>query len=275
MTEDNRIQSVVIVGARGRMGKALISEVLRSEDLALVSAVEHTGAPGIGDDIGHIHGLPTTEVTLVDRLDPPRGSVVIDFSLPQATPTVVEQCRQRGIPLVLGTTGVDNETLDKLERAAAEIPIVFAANYSVGVTLLLKLAGIAAKALGAGWDAEIVELHHRHKRDAPSGTALRVGKAIADARRHSLGEIARTVRDGEVGPRTDEEIGIMTLRGGDSVGEHTVMFLSASERLELVHRATDRAIFAKGAIRAARWVAQRQSGLYDMADVLGLGDLGA
>jgi len=275
VTEDNRIQSVVIVGARGRMGKALISEVIRSEDLALVSAVEHSGAPGLGEDVGHIHNLPATDVQLVDHLDPPRGSVVIDFSLPQATPTVLEQCRQRGIPLVLGTTGVDNDTLDKIEKAAAEIPIVYAANYSVGVTLLLKLAGIAAQALGEGWDAEIVELHHRHKRDAPSGTALRVGKAIADARKQSLADIARTVRDGEVGPRTNEEIGIMTLRGGDSVGEHTVMFLGAAERLELVHRATDRAIFARGAIRAARWVVQRRPGLYDMADVLGLGELGA
>lgn len=274
MTSQERIVPIVIVGARGRMGKTLISEVIRSEDLTLASAVEHSGAPGLGEDVGIIHNLPRTEVRLTDHFDPPRGSVVIDFSLPQATSMVVEQCRSRGIPLVLGTTGVDNETLDQLEKATEEIPIVYAANYSVGVTLLLKLAGLAAKALGPGWDAEIVELHHRHKRDAPSGTALRVGKAVADARRESLADVARTTRDGEIGPRTSDEIGIMTLRGGDSVGEHTLMFLGASERLELVHRATDRVIFAKGALRAARWVFERPPGLYDMADVLGLSELG-
>lgn len=273
MNVSERVLSVVVVGARGRMGKALISEVVNSEDLALASAVEHSGAPGLGEDVGAIHNLPITDIKLVDHLDPPRGSVVIDFSLPQATPTVIEQCRQRGVALVLGTTGIDNATLDLLEKAATEIPIVYAANYSVGVTLLLRLAAIAAHALGPGWDAEITELHHRHKRDAPSGTALRVGKAIADARRQSLAEVARTVRDGEIGPRTQTEIGIMTLRGGDSVGEHTVMFLGASERLELIHRAGDRAIFAKGALRAARWVVHQQKGLYDMADVLGLAEL--
>lgn len=254
------------------MGRALIAEVLDSEDLALVGAVEHEHAPGLGEDIGVIHNLPRAEVSLVSRLAPPRDSVIVDFSLPQATSANIDAAVEAGVGLVLGTTGIDDTTRAKLELASERIPIVFAANFSVGVTLLLKLASIAAAALGPQWDAEIFELHHRHKRDAPSGTALRVGKAVADATGRKLEEVIRAARDGDVGPRGDREIGIVALRGGDSVGEHTLLFIGASERLELTHRAFDRAIFARGALRAARWLADREPGLYDMTDVLGLGD---
>lgn len=273
MTQSNRVVSTVIVGARGRMGKALIQEILLSDDLALSAAVDHDQAPGLGEDVGSLHGLGKAYIPLTAELELSRANVVIDFSLPQATSTVLDACCAAKVPLVLGTTGHDTQTIEHIELASEQIPIVHAANYSVGVTVMLKLAALAAKALGTGWDTEIFELHHRHKRDAPSGTALRIGKAVADATGRKLEDTIRTVRDGDVGPRTREEIGIMTLRGGDAIGEHTLMLLSASERLELTHRATDRQIFAKGALRAARWVqAHTEPGLYDMPDVLGIGD---
>jgi 4-hydroxy-tetrahydrodipicolinate reductase len=172
--------------------------------------------------------------------------------------------------MVLGTTGIGPETRELIKRAGTEIPIVSAPNFSVGVTLLLQLAAKAARALGPEYETEIVELHHRHKRDAPSGTALRIGKSIADALERDFDQIAVRSRDKTETQRTREEIGLSALRGGDSVGEHTVMFLGAGERLELVHRATDRGIFARGALRAARWISDKAPGLYDMADVLGL-----
>ena len=273
MSED-RLVSVVVVGARGRMGQVLIREVVESENLTLAGAVARAGAPGLGEDAGPLIGHPDIGVEITDTIRPPRGSVVVDFSLPEATAGNIEACRRQGIPLVLGTTGIDDDTLELLDDAAKEIPVVFAANFSVGVTLLTRIAALAAAALGPAWESEIVEIHHRHKRDAPSGTALRVGEAIASATDRRLSQVVNLARGIKEGARNREEIGIMALRGGDVVGEHTVMFLGPSERLELVHRAGDRAIFARGALRAARWVAGKEPGLYDMPDVLGLGDLG-
>jgi 4-hydroxy-tetrahydrodipicolinate reductase len=271
---DDRLVSVIIVGARGRMGQALIREVVESENLTLAGAVARAGAPGLGEDAGSLIGHPEIGVEIGDRIRPTRGAVVVDFSLPEATRANIEACRTHGTPLVLGTTGLDEETLDLLDAAAKEIPVVFAANFSVGVTLLTRLAALAASALGPSWESEIVEIHHRHKRDAPSGTALRVGEAIATATGRRLSEVVNLARGIKEGARRPEEIGIMALRGGDVVGEHTVMFLGRSERLELIHRAGDRAIFARGALRAARWVVGKEPGLYDMPDVLGLADLG-
>lgn len=267
---NDRLLSVVIVGARGRMGTALIRTVMQSDDMTLVGAVERTDAPGIGEDVGALVGLPETGIVLAGELTPPRGSVVVDFSLPAATRSNLARCLELGAPLVLGTTGLSSETRAEIEAAARQIPIVSAANYSVGVTLLTRLAGLAAKALGPGWDAELFELHHRHKRDAPSGTALRLGQAVAEATGRDLDRHGMLSRQGDTGPRSDDEIGIMTLRGGDAVGEHTVMFVGSGERIELTHRALDRAIFARGALRAARWVVDQPPGLYDMPDVLGL-----
>jgi 4-hydroxy-tetrahydrodipicolinate reductase len=269
-----RVVPVVIVGARGRMGKALVRAVAESEDLMLAGAVDRPDTPGMGQDAGILCGLPEIGVDVVDELRPPRGSVVVDFSLPQATDGNVRRCVEAGVPLVLGTTGIGADTRELLRRAGAEIPIVSAPNFSVGVTLLIRLAALAARSLGDGWDAEIWELHHRHKRDAPSGTALRVGKAVADATARPFEEVARLGRESTEAGRSAAEIGIVALRGGDSVGEHTLLFLGDGERLELTHRATDRAIFAKGALRAAKWVIDRPAGLYDMADVLGLPGLG-
>jgi 4-hydroxy-tetrahydrodipicolinate reductase len=266
----DRIVPVVIVGARGRMGKALIQTVMSSDDLTLAGAVDRSGGPGKGQDAGKLAGMPEAGVVVNDELSPRRGSVVIDFSLPEATVNNINRCVEAGAPLVLGTTGVGPEAIEALKQAAKQIPIVAAANFSVGITLLLRVAALAAKSLGPGWDAELFELHHRHKRDAPSGTALRIGKAVAKARGQNIEEVGVFNRGGADRPREDHEIAMVALRGGDSPGEHTLMFLGEGERLELTHRAGDRAIFARGATRAAGWLADKPAGLYDMADVLGL-----
>jgi 4-hydroxy-tetrahydrodipicolinate reductase len=266
----DRIVPVIIVGARGRMGKALIQSVMESDDLALAGAVDRSGGPGKGMDAGRLAGMPTAGVTVTDELSPRRGQVVIDFSLPSATMNNLTRCIDAGAPLVLGTTGVTQETLGALKDASNRIPILAAANFSVGITLLLRLAAIASKALGPKWDSEIFELHHRHKRDAPSGTALRIGKSVAKATDRDLEAVGVFNRGGADRPRGDDEIGMIALRGGDSVGEHTLMLLGEGERLELTHRAGDRAIFARGATRAAGWLSEQIPGLYDMADVLGL-----
>jgi 4-hydroxy-tetrahydrodipicolinate reductase len=271
MTE--RLTSVVIVGARGRMGRALIRSVMESDNMALVGAVDRNSGPGLGQDAGTMSGLPPAGVTVTDELEPSRGAVVVDFSLPGVTDTSIARCVAHGNPLVLGTTGITAQTRANLRDAAAHIPIVSAANFSVGITVLSRLASLAAKALGPDWDAELFELHHRHKRDAPSGTALRIGKAVAQATDRHFDDVVVKRRDEVSEVRAEEEIGIAALRGGDSAGEHTLMFLGQGERLELVHRAGDRVIFARGALRAARWVASRPPGLYSMTDVLDLAGL--
>jgi 4-hydroxy-tetrahydrodipicolinate reductase len=268
----DRLTAVVIVGARGRMGQTLLRTVMDSESMTLVGAVDRTGGPGLGQDAGRLCGMPECGVTVNDVMEPPRGAVIVDFSLPRATERNVQRCLEIGAPLVLGTTGIPPEARALLKEAAKEIPIVSAANFSVGVTLLVRLAELAAKSLGAGWEAELFELHHRHKRDAPSGTALRIGQAVAAAHGRKLDDVAVMSREKKDRARTSEEIGLMSLRGGDSVGEHTLMFFGDGERIELTHRAMDRSIFALGALRAARWVAAgRTPGLYDMVDVLDLG----
>jgi 4-hydroxy-tetrahydrodipicolinate reductase len=267
-----RMISIIVVGARGRMGTALIREVMDSEDLTLGACVDRSGGPGIGQDAGRLAGRPDLNVLVNDELRPRRGSVVVDFSLPKATETNVNACLEAGAPLIIGTTGLGPEQERILQEAAERIPIVHAANFSVGVTLLLQLAATAAAALGPDWEAELIELHHRHKRDAPSGTALRIGQAVAEATDRKFSDVAITDRASLGRPRTPEEIGVFGMRGGDSIGEHTLMFLGEGERIELIHRATDRAIFARGALRAARWVVSQPPGLYDMFDVLGLGE---
>ncbi len=262
--------SINVVGARGRMGIALIQAIMASEDLTLGSAVDRSGGPGIGQDAGRIAGIPDLGIRVTDDLAPQRGSIVVDFSLPEATANNIRICHEQGIPLVLGTTGLSQETEALLVEASRTIPVVFAANFSVGVTVLSRLAGVAAKALGPKWDAEMFELHHRHKRDAPSGTALRIGHAVATATERNFEDVVVTTRSGSKQQRQDKQIGVIGLRGGDSVGEHTLMFLADGERIELIHRAGDRGIFARGALRAARWASGAKPGLYDMVDVLGL-----
>jgi 4-hydroxy-tetrahydrodipicolinate reductase len=266
---DDRLTSVVVVGARGRMGQSLMSEVLASDSMTLAGAVARPGAPGLREDVGPLVGHRNVGVMLSDELVPGRNDVVVDFSLPEATEGYLAACVERRVPLVLGTTGLTEQTQAHLREAATEIPIVAAANFSVGVTVMIHLAGATAKALGTEWEAEMFEIHHRHKRDAPSGTALRVGQAVAEATGRDFDAVRKTNRDA-VGPRSRDEIGIMALRGGDVVGEHTLMVLGESERIELTHRALDRAIFSRGALRAARWVGGKAPGLYDMFDVLDL-----
>ncbi len=267
---NSQLRSVVIVGARGRMGKTLVRAVLESEDLTLIGAVDRSGAPGGAQDAGRLVGLPESGVEIVEELRPTRGSIVVDFSLPEATDTNVRRCVESGVALVMGTTGIAESSRQLIARASREIPIVHAANFSVGVTLLVRLAAIAARSLGPEWQPELFELHHRHKRDAPSGTALRIASAVAETSGSNLETMAIRDRSARTTPRGDHEIGLASLRGGDSIGEHTLMFLGEQERLELTHRAHDRAIFARGALRAARWIGDRPPGLYDMADVLGL-----
>ena len=264
-----RLTPIVIVGARGRMGTQLLRNVMESDTMTLAGAVVSSGAPGIGHDAGPVVGMPEIGVPISSELSPPRGSVVVDFSLPAATDGNLDRCLEHRTPLVLGTTGISAQTRDKLKEAGKEIPIVSAANFSVGITLMVELARQAARAVGPDWDAELFEIHHKHKRDAPSGTALRIGKAVAQSTGREFDDVLVTGRANKTEPRTEQEIGVSALRGGDSVGEHTLMFFGTGERLELCHRATDRAIFARGALRAARWVTAQQPGLYDMKDVLG------
>jgi len=269
-----RLTPIIIVGARGRMGKTLLREIAFSDSMVLEAAVDRSGGPGLGQDAGRLAGLQDLGIEVTDELQPRRNSVVVDFSLPHATEVNLRRCVDAGVPLVLGTTGLQKSTRELLRAAARDIPIVSAANFSVGVTVLTKIAGLVAHALGEQWDAELLEIHHSHKRDAPSGTALRIAKAVAKATERDPETSIRTDRaDPHARPRERGEIGITAIRGGDSVGEHTLMFLSDGERLELTHRAGDRAIFARGALRAARWVVDKQPGLYTMADVLGLAGL--
>ena len=265
-----KLVPIIVVGVRGRMGKELVRSVMESDTMTLQGAVDRSGGPGLGQDAGRLCGLPEAGVEVLDRMQPTRGAVVVDFSLPKATEINIRRCLEIRAPLVLGTTGISQETRDLLREAAKEIPIVSAANFSVGVTLMIKLASMAAQALGPDWEAELFEVHHRNKRDAPSGTALRIGKAVAQAHGRKFDDVLVTGRAQRHEPRTREEIGVSSLRGGGSVGEHTVMFFGPDERLELVHRAADRAIFARGALRAARWVTDQEPGLYDMRHVLKL-----
>lgn len=266
------IVNVVIVGARGRMGTTLIREVMQSDSLVLAAAVDRAGTPGEGDDVGPIASMPEAGVALSASLEPRASQVVVDFSLPEATAANVQACLDARAALVLGTTGISDETRDLIIAASEQIPIVWAPNFSAGVTLLIELSRIAAEALGPSWHAELFELHHRHKRDAPSGTALRIGSAVASATEREAADVLTFNRTERKHARHDDEIGVVALRGGDSIGEHTLMFLGEGERLELVHRATDRAIFARGALRAASWVHGKAPGLYDMADVLGFSE---
>jgi 4-hydroxy-tetrahydrodipicolinate reductase len=270
---------IAVLGATGKMGNAIIRAMAATPGATLAAAVERAGHPALGQDAGVIvsgasAGVPITAGTPTNKTD-----VWIDFSIPAATLNAVRAAQSMGVAIVVGTTGLSPGDREELRAAASQIPIVFTPNMSVGVNVLLKLVADAARVLGSGYDLEIVETHHRAKRDAPSGTALRLAEALAEATGRDLAATARYDRHGEIGARTNEEIGIQTLRGGDVVGDHTVHFLGTGERIEITHRATSRDTFAHGAVRAALWVAgagaggtgqRRDPGLYDMRDVLGL-----
>jgi 4-hydroxy-tetrahydrodipicolinate reductase len=261
--------NTVIIGAAGRMGRALIRAAAEIPDeLRVCGAVVSTISESLGKDAGELAGIGRLDVRVTDDLAAAlgRAEIVIDFSQPHATRSNLTVCRAARKPLLIGTTGFPAELTSLFDAAAAEIPLLVAPNTSIGVTLLLELTRMAAKALPADFDIEIVEAHHRMKKDAPSGTALALGKAVAEGKRLPAAD-ALTDRSGE---RRQGEIGYAVIRGGDIVGDHTVLFAGTGEQVTLGHRATDRAIFARGAARAALWLARQSPGRYNMRDFLGL-----
>jgi len=262
---------VVIAGASGRMGRTLLEAVAGAADMALHAALERDGSPWLGHDAGELAGTGLGARISHDMNSAlPGADVLIDFTRPEATLHHLQLCQEKNVALVIGTTGFDAAGKAAIAAAARAVPIVFAPNMSVGVNLSLKLLDMAARILNEGFDIEIVEAHHRHKVDAPSGTALRMGEVVAAALGRDLKECAVYGREGVTGERDPRTIGFATVRGGDVVGDHTVMFAGIGERLEITHKASSRMTFALGALRAARFLRGRSSGLYDMQDVLGL-----
>jgi 4-hydroxy-tetrahydrodipicolinate reductase len=260
---------IAIAGSTGRMGRTLIEAVLDAGDLRLVAALDRAGSPEIGNDCGQFLGKPTG-VRVTAQLDAIAGAdVLIDFTRPEATLAHLQACTRHRVKLVIGTTGFEAAGKEAIAAAARSIPIVFAPNMSVGVNATLKLLEVAAKILD-GYDIEIVEAHHRHKVDAPSGTALKMGEVIAAALGSKLEEVAVYARHGVTGERAPGTIGFAAIRGGDIVGDHTVLFAGPGERIEITHRSASRMNYALGALRAARFLAGKDAGLFDMHDVLGL-----
>ncbi|WCR19812.1 4-hydroxy-tetrahydrodipicolinate reductase [Paracoccus alcaliphilus] len=263
---------IVVTGASGRMGQKLVRMLLQSDEARLVGVLERPGHGWLGRDIGEAMGLAPVGIMVSDQAVPviAQAQAVIDFTTPMATLAYAELTAQARAVHVIGTTGFDEEDLQQLTASARHAPIIRAGNMSLGVNLLVSLTRKVAAALGEDWDIEIVESHHRHKVDAPSGTALMLGEAAAEGRGATLGELRTPARDGITGARPTGSIGFAAIRGGDIVGEHDVIFASQGERLILRHIANDRALFARGAIRAALWGQDKGPGEYDMADVLGL-----
>jgi len=261
---------IAVAGAAGRMGRALIESLSGHAQARLAVALEVPGSPAVGEDAGAALGR-RTGVEVSAELEALAGAdVLIDFTRPQGTLAHLALCRRHGVRPVIGTTGFDEAGKRAIAEAGRELPLVIAPNFSVGINLLIQLLDTAARVLGEGYDVEILEAHHRHKVDAPSGTALRLGEAVAEALGRDLANCAVYGREGITGERDPRTIGFATVRGGDVVGDHTVLFAGTGERLELTHRASSRATFAEGAVRAACWLADREPGLYDMRDVLGL-----
>lgn len=266
------MQRIAVMGAAGRMGKILIEAVDQADGAKLTAAVDRPDSSLIGADAGELAALGKIGVILAGDLNAvlDQFDVLIDFTHPSVTLQNLAVCRQAGKAMVIGTTGFSSEEKQLLGEAAKQIPIVFAANYSVGVNLCLKLLDTAARVLGEEVDIEIIEAHHRHKVDAPSGTALRMGEVVANALGRDLQKVAVYGREGQTGARERETIGFATVRAGDVVGDHTVLFAADGERVEITHKASSRMTFAKGAVRAALWLQSQPAGLYDMQDVLGL-----
>ncbi len=262
--------NIAIAGSSGRMGRALLEAVAQAPDMRLGVALERAGSPFVGKDAGELFGAPCGISIGEDAATLDGCHALIDFTRPEATLDHLKICRELGVNIVIGTTGFSAEQKDLIADAGHDIGVVFAPNMSVGVNLSLKLLDIAARVLNEGYDIEIVEAHHRHKVDAPSGTALRMGEVVANALGRNLTECAVYGREGVTGERSPSTIGFATVRGGDIVGDHTVLFAGIGERIEITHKASSRATFALGALRAARFLAQRGKGLFDMQDVLGL-----
>jgi 4-hydroxy-tetrahydrodipicolinate reductase len=262
---------IAVLGAAGRMGRALTRTIAATEGCVVAGGIEAMGSPAIGRDIGEVAGLEPLGVTITDDALPVFASVdgVLDFTTPAATVAFAAFSAQARIVHVIGTTGFSEDDLAKLDAAARHATIIKAGNMSAGVNLLAALTARVAQVLGEDFDIEIVEMHHRHKKDAPSGTSMMLGEAAAQGRGVSLKDRSVRSRDGDIGPRRTGDIGFATIRGGDVVGEHRVIFAGPGERIELAHIATDRGIFARGAVRAALWGRGKGPGLFTMADVLG------
>ena len=263
--------NIAIAGSSGRMGRALLEAVAQAPDMRLAAALERRGSPFVGKDAGELFGAPCGVSISEDTSIALAGChALIDFTRPEATLDHLQACRELGVNIVIGTTGFSAGQKELIADAGRDIGVVFAPNMSVGVNLSLKLLDMAARVLNEGYDIEIVEAHHRHKVDAPSGTALRMGEVVANALGRNLAECAVYGREGVTGERSPSTIGFATVRGGDIVGDHTVLFAGTGERVEITHKASSRATFALGALRAARFLAQRGKGVFDMQDVLGL-----
>jgi 4-hydroxy-tetrahydrodipicolinate reductase len=263
---------IAVAGAAGRMGRHLVEACNRFGDARCTVATEHSGHSCIGADVGELAGIGKLNVMVSSDLAQASDDfdVLIDFTRPEATLANLEVCRSAGKRMVIGTTGFSAQQKQQIADIARSIPLMMAPNMSVGVNLCFKLLEVAARVLGDGVDIEVIEAHHRQKVDAPSGTALRMGEVVAQALGRELSECAIYGRQGQTGERDRKTIGFATVRAGDIVGEHTVMFADIGERVEITHNSSSRATFANGALRAALWLAERQPGLYDMQDVLDL-----
>jgi 4-hydroxy-tetrahydrodipicolinate reductase len=262
---------IAVAGASGRMGHMLIEAIQASDDTTLSGALDRADSPGIGTDAAAFLGAPSA-ITIASDLSAglAGADVLIDFTRPEATLAHLAYCAAHGIKMVIGTTGFDQAGKDAIAAAAQKTAIVFAPNMSVGVNVTMKLLELAAKSFSHGYDIEIVEAHHRHKVDAPSGTALKMGEVIAGALGRKLDDVAVYAREGVTGERDPSSIGFATIRGGDIVGDHTVLFAGIGERIEITHKSSSRATYAQGSLRAARFLRDRQTGLFNMQDVLGL-----
>ena len=272
--ENNKMIKVGVIGAGGRMGRMLIEAIQENAQTMLNAAIEREGSSLVGADAGEVAAIERLEVKIVDDLVSVIKDieVLIDFSLPDATEQNMQICAEHNVAMVIGTTGFNEQQEKVLQEASKKIAIVYAGNYSTGVNLSLKLLEMAAKAFGTDADVEIIEAHHKHKIDAPSGTAFMMAEAVAEARGQNLKDVAIYGREGQTGEREKGSIGIHAIRGGEIIGDHTVMFIADGEVVEITHRARARMTFAAGAVRAATWVIQQGNGQYNMQDVLGLND---
>ncbi len=262
----------IVTGAAGKMGSRIIRLIHDHPEFQLYGAIERKGHPSVGEDAGEVAACGRLDIPITIELDRliEKGDVIIDFTEPSSTLAHMEQAARQSKAMVVGTTGISNDQQRRIQQMAKEFACVLSPNMSVGVNLLFKVLSDVAKVTGEDYDVEISEMHHRHKKDAPSGTAMKMARIIADALNRNLDSVGVYSRHGMVGKRKKGEIGIQSLRGGDVVGDHTIIFAGLGERIELTHRAHSRDNFARGALVAAQWVTSKEPGLYDMQDVLGL-----
>lgn len=263
---------VIVTGAAGRMGSRIINAIVERKDIEIAGAIEREDHPSLGHDAGEVAGAGPIGLKIRDTIEDflEKADVIIDFSTPHATLLNLEKVSKKGKAIVIGTTGFSKEGEENIREISNKIPCVYSPNMGVGINLVFKIIQDIAKVIGDEYDVEIVEAHHRHKKDAPSGTAMRMAQILASTLKRDLSEVGKFSRHGFIGERDKNEIGIQSIRAGDIVGDHTVLFGGVGERIEITHRAHSRDNFARGAVRAAIWVSNQKPGMYDMMDVLGL-----